>query len=666
MVIVKRLVKAAAQRIVKVAVQVLVTGCSSIGESYAFPNIWEDTKVLLKIFKSNLSNCILCFISSGLICAVLFLFEGMKVLILSTLNEYDRSKSSIGLAVQSYIFVLLFVGVILILYTISNYNRARIRDYAMFMVLGSEKKDIIRMIFGEYGIIYGISYIAGCIVGILLLPFIRYVFRGQGIAVRLSFYSFFEISGMVFFYMFFIFAVSVLINFINLQSQSISSLMGFKEKKSRTPAVKWSIIGVIAGVICLTAAIRFLTWPPVTYQKVQYGFFCFLCSLYLFFTYLGYLILMLLKKRDRWYERYLLKVKNLYYRFSENKNLMILIFTINFFVLVIVNINIVEYSNLSSRYLWKYPYDYVWMTEQKNVDLIETAVSDLKNKTAIYSYVTLSSDDGGEYTGISETSYKQLTGNEVSLKSGELISLIEKSESDADTIFQDDQIYLLENKKIKKFHLKYEKNEILFIAQQPELIGIVIMNDEDYTAMDSFQEKKKVLILQNITQDTLETGTVLSKTAHQCGALLYSKMGLMRQDRQQDITTLIFYVCLGVFLTLCSMTILAIKMWSEIPTLGAKYCFLKKIGMEDQEIKDNVKGELSICLQIPICLSAIAGMAVIMYGVRGMNEVVILEVLVLFVFLIIIQEIYIAGIRSYCYRLTDQWIYRGGRDHGFN
>ncbi len=65
-------------------------------------------------------------------------------------------------------------------------------------------------------------------------------------------------------------------------------------------------------------------------------------------------------------------------------------------------------------------------------------------------------------------------------------------------------------------------------------------------------------------------------------------------------------------------------------------------------------------------LTAIAGMAVIMYGVRGMNEVVILEVLVLFVFLIIIQEIYIAGIRSYCYRLTDQWIYRGGRDHGFN
>lgn len=147
--------------------------------------------MLFKIFKSNLSNCFLCFISSGLISAVLFLFEGMKVLILSTLNEYDRTKSSIGIAVQSYIFVLLFVGIILILYTVSNYNRARIRDYAMFMVLGSEKKDVIRMILGEYGMIYGISYIAGCMVGMLLLPFIRYIFREQGIPVRLSFYSFF-------------------------------------------------------------------------------------------------------------------------------------------------------------------------------------------------------------------------------------------------------------------------------------------------------------------------------------------------------------------------------------------------------------------------------------------------------------------------------------------
>lgn len=622
--------------------------------------------MLMKIFKSNISDGILCFISSSLVAVVLFLFEGIKVLVLSTLNEYDRSRSSIGIAVQSYIFLLLLVGIILILYTVNNYNRTRIRDYAMFMVLGAEKRSIIRMVFEEYGVIYGISYMIGCAAGSFLLTFIQYIFRGQGIAMKLTVSLFFKVSGMVFLYMFSIFSVSVLINYLNLQNHSLSSLMKFKEKKGRVPSAKWSIAGIVAGSICLVAAILLFTWQPADYERVKYGIIFFLGSLYLFFTYGGYMILMQLKKRERWYERYLLRVKNLYYRFSENKNLIFLIFTVNLFVLIIVNVNIVEYSNLSSKYLWKYPYDYVWMTEQKNVGMIEDLTADLENETEIYSYVTLSANDGGEYVGISEASYKRLTGNELSLRQGELISLIEKSESDPDVIFQDDQIYLKEGEKIKNFRLRYEKNEILFIAQQPELIAVVVMNDNDFTAMDAVQEEKTALVLQKVSRDTQDQEVRAGKAARQFAASLYSKMSLMRQDRQQNMTTLIFYICLGIFLILCSMTVFAIKIWAEIPFMGIKYGFLKKIGMDEQEIQHNVKGELSVCLQIPVLLSAFAGGVVIIYIIQKAEAAIALKTLLLFISLIMIQEIYIAGLRSYGYCLVKRWIHKGGKDGGID
>ena len=81
---------------------------------------------MLKIFKSSISDCILCFLSAVLVSGMLFLFEGVRVMILASLDEYEKMHSNIGIAAQTYIFVLLFIGVILIMYTVGNYSRTKI------------------------------------------------------------------------------------------------------------------------------------------------------------------------------------------------------------------------------------------------------------------------------------------------------------------------------------------------------------------------------------------------------------------------------------------------------------------------------------------------------------------------------------------------------------
>ena len=107
-------------------------------------------KVLLKILKKNVRNSIVCFMSTILV------------------------RSQLGIAIQTYMYILLFIGLILISYTVSNYNRIRIKDYGMFMVFGEEKKDIIRMIILEYGIICGISWLIGCVVGTPFVILLQY------------------------------------------------------------------------------------------------------------------------------------------------------------------------------------------------------------------------------------------------------------------------------------------------------------------------------------------------------------------------------------------------------------------------------------------------------------------------------------------------------------
>ena len=112
-------------------------------------------KVLLKILKKNVRNSIVCFMSTILAAIILFVFLGVKELVLGTMSMEE-------------------IGLILISYTVSNYSRIRIKDYGMFMVFGEEKKDIIRMIILEYGIICGISWLIGCVVGTPFVILLQY------------------------------------------------------------------------------------------------------------------------------------------------------------------------------------------------------------------------------------------------------------------------------------------------------------------------------------------------------------------------------------------------------------------------------------------------------------------------------------------------------------
>ena len=96
------------------------------GETFFFKGIVYES--IIENIKKNVRNSIVCFMSTILAAIILFVFLGVKELVLGTMSMEERVRSQLGIAIQTYMYILLFIGLILISYTVSNYSRIRIKD----------------------------------------------------------------------------------------------------------------------------------------------------------------------------------------------------------------------------------------------------------------------------------------------------------------------------------------------------------------------------------------------------------------------------------------------------------------------------------------------------------------------------------------------------------
>lgn len=610
-------------------------------------------KIAVRIFKSNIKRLLPCFMSSILVSATLLLFEGIKEMFQSGMSEQEIMDSSLGNAARLYIYVLLFISVILILYTVNQYSRIRIRDYGMFMVLGSEKKDILRMVLTEYGLISMISYMAGCIFGTVFLLSVRQAVLLEGFYVELSKELYLKAMLKTFACILAVYGAAVFMNVISLQSNSLASLMKYDKKRTIFPSVRAGLIGTVCAAACFViAAVIWGNENIAPYIKMKYGLLLVLAGIFLCFTYMGTLLLYLLRNRERWYYRHLLKIKDMYYRFSDHKNIMMLSFVINFAVLVFVNVNIVSYANTTSMYMWKYPYDYVYVAKEAQADRLIQELRTEEGETGEYPCMFLSCMEGGRYVAMPLSAFNRLAGKEEELRPGEIIAVLQKHDEDEDVLFRTGRACFETEEEAKWFDVRKEIKEVLFVAQQPESIGVVVLNESDYGSMKKIWGGRTLITQIQRENDRDIEEQMRDRAEAFKAALFYSKEELMSRDRKEDIISLIFYICMGIYLIIGNMAVLAVRVWSVIPSLSDKYGFLGKLGMDEKDIKAHVKSELSMCMKIPFVMSLVLGMGVLILifgiGDGGLSR----QVVLMFAVLILMQALYIAGMEGYGYHLV--------------
>ena len=562
-------------------------------------------KIIYKNFKSNIRKYILFFVSNIIAVAELFIFWGLNDVVVRAVTE-----PSIMMGIKSDFMIavglITVVTILLMVFSMRYYIKLRAKDYGTFIMLGMKKKMSYMLLFAEYIIGCIGSLLIGILLGNLLLYGILYClnqYNPQIITLQ-------KVDPVVYKNTILLCLGVMLGIFIILlvwmDGRNLSSLMMKEEIKEKRPvSSKWLLFTVL-GIVFIILAIK--QYKPGTWGY-YFAHIYFLIGGILIITFSGAFILEQAKKGP-FYFRYALKINQLDSKYQSNILIILMLFVIHFFALSYIGTQIVEILPLDKTSS-NYPYDIIWMARQNDEKYSEKIAEKYNGTVKHIPMIRATMFYSQEEIGISESTYKELTGKAYGLSGKEIVIGIEDQNYQREEKVTDKVLYDLfgwlyigkfnPNKKefessniLKDANYQYRIKEIhtqnVFGKFVPEDAGegcedTVIFSDEYFDKQWEKQaaDDEEVSMLEAFS---------FPKTKEQKASnifLLFSKLFIL-------ITLLIS----GVF-------IMVVKNLAEMSSYQRRYEFFHSMGMKQKEQKKNLSFEIcsvgNIALGTGICLA---------------------------------------------------------------
>lgn len=562
-------------------------------------------KIIYKNFKSNIRKYILFFVSNIIAVAELFIFWGLNDVVVRAVTE-----PSIMMGIKSDFMIavglITVVTILLMVFSMRYYIKLRAKDYGTFIMLGMKKKMSYMLLFAEYIIGCIGSLLIGILSGNLLLYGILYClnqYNPQIITLQ-------KVDPVVYKNTILLCLGVMLGIFIILlvwmDGRNLSSLMMKEEIKEKRPvSSKWLLLTGL-GIVFIILAIK--QYKPGTWGY-YFAHIYFLIGGILIITFSGAFILEQAKKGPCYF-RYALKINQLDSKYQSNILIILMLFVIHFFALSYIGTQIVEILPLDKTSS-NYPYDIIWMARQNDEKYSEKIAEKYNGTVKHIPMIRATMFYSQEEIGISESTYKELTGKAYGLSGKEIVIGIEDQNYQREEKVTDKVLYDLfgwlyigkfnPNKKefessniLKDANYQYRIKEIhtqnVFGKFVPEDAGegcedTVIFSDEYFDK----QWKKQTADDEEVSM--LEVFS-FPKTKEQMASnifLLFSKLFIL-------ITLLIS----GVF-------IMVVKNLAEMSSYQRRYEFFHSMGMKQKEQKKNLSFEIcsvgNIALGTGICLA---------------------------------------------------------------
>ena len=169
--------------------------------------------------------------------------------------------------------------------------------------------------------------------------------------------------------------------------------------------------------------------PAIAWLTIQ-KFIIFYCPLdgehtrILIITFSGAFILEQAKK-ESFYFRYALKINQLDSKYQSNILIILMLFVIHFFALSYIGTQIVEILPLDKTNS-NYPYDIIWMARQNDEKYSEKIAEKYNGAVKHIPMIRATMFYSQEEIGISESTYKELTGKAYGLSGKEIVIGIEE------------------------------------------------------------------------------------------------------------------------------------------------------------------------------------------------------------------------------------------------
>ncbi len=571
-------------------------------------------KVIFKNFLANVNKYMLYFLGLVLSVAVMVSFSWMKTyaIRLKESGVFD-DVSGIVRSFSNYYILMAGITVVFISYVMKEYIELRIKDYQLLMILGIKRKMMFGAMAIEYFIIWIISFIVGTAAGVIFTFLLRKLLIMKNLWFLVSGINYGRIVFTAFGFSLFMFLIIFMYQVFLLSRKDLSikekqeSLLGRVEVKS------WWKFCAIVGMVFVLSSIYLHINKAIARRSWFLAIFICVCGFYLLFSFGTGFFLEILKRHPPFYYKNILKLNNFYVHYVKNKTVIFILFAIDFIILYVIGIGILD--NIAVDHSVNYPYDYV-VAGEMDYNVME-ADGVLHDELKIpYLQVTVSDGQEGQdgaafgtqFFGISESDYEAVSGDKVQLGEREVLTVSQREERDnyMNILPAFPQMYV--DGQYTDVNFKGQKTSILFWGYGAGT-DLLVLPDSMYHELSAGLSKNTVIWAFNGAEGQSQKIEELVEKIHIIcpDVTILSKQNAMDLSAMQSLLTVIMNIAVGLFLTMNGLLVLSIKLFSEIQDQAKKYEFLDYMGMKHKAQKKNLGSEIIPVLLLPLVTAAVTG-----------------------------------------------------------
>lgn len=379
------------------------------------------TKIIYKNFRSNLKNYVAFFIGNMMGVTEFFVFWGLYSIVKNMSENSVMLEDTLEEIIISVSVITIF-STVLMVYSMLNYIKKRIADYSLFYILGMKKQKLYIFVFSEYLAGWMFSLLIGLGIGRGILYLIQQIWH----KLFPTYISLCSVGSEIYFntckISFFIMLAVVFVLLIWADNSGISRMIAGDDIKEKKPkSVYWSIFIIIGGGLLI---LGYWSYPNNTFTGYVLSHVEWILGGFLILIFGGGILLEIIHDHFKLYLKNLLKLNQLYSKYQTNVLVLLMFLSLHFIALSYCTVNICELLPISGHEK-HYPYQAIWMNRgnKNDISFSETLSHSYNGKYENIPMIRVSSY-GNELIGISENTYKKLTGKSVNLKNKEIIYIV--------------------------------------------------------------------------------------------------------------------------------------------------------------------------------------------------------------------------------------------------
>ncbi|WP_373601133.1 hypothetical protein [Paraclostridium bifermentans] len=612
-------------------------------------------KILLEDFKVNIKNYIAFIISSILTVTCVYGFLG-NLFIIHRIQQTRTMYLGEGITsiVVSALVIITIINILIQFYALKSYIQNRMYDFKTLILLGMKKKKVNQIIVFLITISLATSYLIGVILGNMMIFIFRKIY---GFYLQTdSIPSVNVISVMMWSFIICVLVLGFIMAIVQEIAIESSILNGIdSDLEEKLPRHRKLIYALPIFIIILTVL---YSNPHIAEKQYIIYMFLIIFTVFIYF-FIGDILRKYKSKKKYYFKKFLTWNLIIYKSRSYLKNSLIL-YSLLFIMFYVYFFQISTLIPLNTDTL--YPYDYVCLGYDKDKTELQSIGNNFEAESKLYPVVRVTvpgGEDGGygdffktlpigHHLGISESTYKLLTGKKLDLKDKEIYILYQEDKSNKAHPLD---FYVIRSKPLirigqpQSYNPGYRKsffsNDYNLVGEKREIVfgrlsnimyeNIVVFSDEYFEIEHEKTDGIKWLstinskIKNNKNLDTYLENYKNTHTEEQTvdGNIqsVYESKNLKEAFQGEKIFKLIINISICIIFTIAGIMTILVYVFGNISYYKNRYEILSYLGEKRKNSNNIIRKEIRLFSLIPCILAIITSFIfiVITVKIRGFN-----------------------------------------------